>query len=69
MNKDENPLGYSDEWQAYKDDYSNHEFDIKLHDGRVIENCYPNAGQFQPFSTNDSYDEKDVAEIRFSNNP
>lgn len=65
----ENIMGYSDEWQPYKNDYDKFEYDIKLFDGEVIENCYPNGGNFTPLETNDHYDGRDVKEIRFSNNP
>lgn len=70
--KKENFCGYSDEWQPYKGDYDKFEYDIKLKDGTVVENCYPNAGKFNSIS--DTHKGKDfseelVSEIRFSNAP
>lgn len=65
-----NTCGYSDEWQPYIGDYD--EYDIKLKDGTVVENCYPNGGKFNPISDlhdNQSFDGSQVAEIRFSENP
>lgn len=68
----ENTCNYSDEWQPYINDYDKFEYDVKLFDGRVIENCYPNAREFNSISV--EYDaigfhESLVTEIRFSNNP
>lgn len=65
----ENSMGYSDEWQLYKGDYDKFEYDIKLSDDKIIENCYPNGGDFTPLESNDHYNGKSVKEIRFSNNP
>ncbi len=68
----ENTCNYSDNWQPYKDDYDKFEYDIKLHDGRVIENCYPNARKFNSISDtyeDQQFDETLVSEIRFSHNP
>lgn len=67
-----NPCGYSDKWQPYIGDYSKHEFDIILNDGREIWNCYPNARKFGALGgPNDgqSFHEDLVAEIRFSQRP
>lgn len=64
----ENQLGYSDDWQPYRG-YEKYEYDIKLFTDEVVENCYPNAGEFTPFSSNRGYDESRVIEIRFSNRP
>ena len=36
----------NDEWQEYDGNYEKVEYDIKLTDGTVIENCWPNAGTF-----------------------
>ncbi|MDQ5929995.1 MAG: hypothetical protein QG594_1778 [Bacteroidota bacterium] len=68
----ENNCKYSDEWQPYIGDYDKFEYDIKLQDGTVVENCYPNGGKFNSISDEherQSFDEKDVAEIRFSQRP
>lgn len=46
----ENNIGYSDDWQPYTGDYDKFEYDIKLIDGTVVENCYPNAGEFNSIS-------------------
>jgi hypothetical protein len=68
----ENTMNYSDEWQPYLGNYDKFEYDIKLKDGTVVENCYPNAGKFN--SVSDEHDgqffnEELVSEIRFSNTP
>lgn len=68
----DNTCGYSDEWQSYKGDYDKYEYDIKLKDGTIIENCYPNGGNFNSISDEhdtQSFPEMDVEEIRFSQNP
>ncbi len=65
----ENTMGYSDEWQPYKGDYDKFEYDVKLKNGKILENCYPNADKFNVLSTNINVDGSDVKEIRFSNNP
>lgn len=68
----ENTCGYSDEWQPYINDYDKYEYDIKLQDGTVIENCYPNGGLFNSHSdvnSGEDFNETEVAEIRFSQNP
>ena len=68
----DNTCNYSDEWQPYIGDYDKYEYDVKLKDGRVIENCYPNAGKFNSISPEhdrQSFDENDVVEIRFSQKP
>lgn len=65
----ENSCNYSDQWQSYVGDYDKFEYDIKLTDGTIVENCYPNADSFTPFDTNKSYSARKVAEIRFSNKP
>lgn len=63
-------MGYSDEWQPYKGDYDKFEYDIKLADGSVVVNCYPNAGTFTPLQDQENIvNEKDVTEIRFSEAP
>lgn len=65
----DNTCNYSDEWQPYMGDYDKFEYDIQLFDGRIIENCYPNAGKFNPLMNNDQYLETEVDKIRFSQNP
>jgi hypothetical protein len=42
----DNTCNYSDEWQPYISDYDKYEYDVKLKDGTIVENCYPNAGKF-----------------------
>jgi hypothetical protein len=67
-----NNCNYSDEWQPYINDYDKFEYDIKLKDGTVVENCYPNGGIFNSISDlHDGwvFEEIEVAEIRFSENP
>jgi hypothetical protein len=45
-----NTLGYSTEWEPYRkeDGYDKLEYDVMLKDGKIITNCYPNAGFFMP---------------------
>jgi hypothetical protein len=65
----ENTCNYSDEWQPYIGDYDKYEYDIKLKDGTIVENCYPNAGAFHSISDNhngQSFAKSLVSEIRFS---
>lgn len=67
-----NNMGYSDDWQPYTGDYDKFEYDIKLIDGTVVENCYPNAGEFNSISdkhNNQSFKEELITNIRFSNAP
>lgn len=67
-----NTCNYSDEWQPYIGDYDKYEYDIKLKDGTLIENCYPNGGLFNSISDEhdtQAFDEKEVVEIRFSQRP
>lgn len=65
-----NTCEYSDNWQPYIGDYDKFEYDVKLANGTIIENCYPNAGKFAPmFSNENKVLETDVVEIRFSNSP
>lgn len=68
----DNTCNYSDEWQPYIGDYDKYEYDLRLKDGTIVENCYPNAGSFSSIS--DKHDQQefngeDVAEIRFSEKP
>lgn len=68
----DNTCGYSDNWQPYIGDYDKYEFDIKLKDGTIVENCYPNAGKFNSISDEHNgkqFLEEEVVEIRFSQNP
>ena len=63
---------YSDNWEAYQGEYWKREYDIKLKDGTIVENCYPNGGKFNSISdehNQQDFDEKDVVEIRFSHRP
>lgn len=64
----ENTLNYSDEWQPYIG-YDKFEYDIKLIDGTILENCYPNAGEFEDLRTRKTASESEVIGIRFSQNP
>lgn len=67
-----NTCNYSDNWQPYLGDYDKFEYDIILKDGTIVENCYPNGGMFNSMSdlhNNQYFDEKEVVEIRFSQNP
>ena len=69
---EDNSCNYSKEWQPYKMDYDKFEYDIKLKDGMIIQNCYPNAGWFNSIDpkykngASGKFSEKDVAEIRFT---
>ncbi len=68
----ENNCNYSDNWQPYINDYDKFEYDVKLKDGTIVENCYPNGGKFNSISDlhdGQSFDESEVLEIRFSQNP
>ena len=68
----ENSNNYSDEWQPYIGDYDKFEYDVKLKDGTIVENCYPNGGIFNSISgehNKQGFDENDVVEIRFSQKP
>ena len=65
----ENTCNYSDEWQAYVGDYDKFEYDIKLIDGTIIENCYPNGGCFNSIVNDCKVQESLVFQIRFSQNP
>lgn len=68
----ENTCNYSDEWQPYIGDYDKFEYDIRLKDGTIVENCCPNAGKFNSISDEHDqmqFDEADVSFIRFSEKP
>ena len=65
----DNHMGYSDSWQPYLGDYDKFEYDIKLKSGEYIMNCYPNGGLFNVLDSNDAYEENNIAEIRFSQEP
>jgi hypothetical protein len=68
----ENNCNYSDNWQPYINDYDKFEYDVKLKDGTIVENCYPNGGKFNSISdlhNEQSFDETEVLEIRFSEKP
>lgn len=68
----DNNCNYSDNWQPYIGDYDKFEYDIKLHDGTIVENCYPNGGLFNSISdehNEQAFPEDLVVEIRFSNAP
>jgi len=68
----QNTCNYSDNWQPYIGDYDKFEYDIKLKDGTIVENCYPNARMFGSISDNhdqQQFDENEVVEIRFSQKP
>lgn len=68
----ENTCNYSDEFQPYKMSYDKFEYDIKLKDGTIVENCYPNAGKFNSLSNEydgKQFKENEVDEIRFTHNP
>lgn len=68
----ENNCNYSENWQPYINDYDKFEYDVKLKDGTIVENCYPNGGKFNSISDlhdGQCFDEIEVSEIRFSQNP
>ena len=56
------------EWSRFDGDYEKSMQDIKLHDGRVIFKCWPNAGAFSCFSNNDQPDilYADIAFVRLT---
>jgi len=63
---------YSDEWEPYQGEYWKREYDIKLKDGTIVENCYPNARKFNSISEQhdqQQFEEDQVLEIRFSDKP
>jgi len=67
-----NTCNYSDNWQPYINDYDKFEYDIRLKDGTIVENCYPNGGKFNSISdlhNGQLFDESEVSEIRFSERP
>lgn len=66
-----NTCGYSDNWQSYKNDYDKFEYDIKLLDGTIVYNTYPNSGRFNVLYGNkdESYPESQVLEIKFAERP
>lgn len=67
-----NSCNYSDNWQPYIGDYDKFEYDILLKDGTIVENCYPNGGEFNSISDlhdQQSFNEANILEIRFSHNP
>jgi hypothetical protein len=62
---------YNFDWQPYTE-YEKQEYDIKLKDGRVVFNCYPNAGKFHSHChkyNGQVFEESEVAEIRLSHIP
>lgn len=68
----DNTCNYSDNWQPYISDYDKFEYDVKLKDGTIVENCYPNGGEFNSISDlhdGQFFNERDVMEIRFSQRP
>jgi len=67
-----NSCNYSDNWQPYTGEYDKFEYDIKLKDGTIVENCYPSAGKFisiSPQHDQQSFADTLVEEIRFSEKP
>jgi len=36
----------NNKWQEYLGDYEKQEYDIRLFDGTIYHNCWPNAGFF-----------------------
>jgi len=66
-------MKYTNEWQEYDHEYGydKQEYDIELNTGKIIKNCYPNAGKFMSFhpkTENKSYFESKVVKIRLSKN-
>ncbi len=66
-------MKYTKKWSNYDYEYGydKQEYDIKLYTGEIIYNCYPNAGKFNSFhhlTEQKSYNEKNVIEIRLSEN-
>lgn len=65
-------MRYTKEWSQYDHyyGYDKAEYDIILFDGRVVFNCYPNAGIFNSFNldTKGQYSESEVKQIRLSKN-
>lgn len=56
------------EWSRFTGDYEKSMQDIKLHDGKVILKCWPNAGAFHCFSENGRAETpySDVAFVRLT---
>ena len=70
--KKDNFCHYSTEWQPYIMDYDKFEYDIKLKDGSIYCNCYPNAQKFNSIDpkykngASGQFHESLIAEIRFT---
>lgn len=70
--KIDNTCNYSKDWQPYIGEYDKFEYDIKTRDGKVVTNCYPNAGTFISMTEKNEDRhvlQEDVVEIRFSEKP
>ncbi len=53
------------EWIPWDGNYVKEFYDIKLHDGKVLRNCWPNAGRMHDLHGNGrQYRKEDVAAIR-----
>lgn len=57
------------DWKPYTGDYDKRWYDIKLKDGRVYKDCWPNAGTFHPWGEDDYIQGDRVAEVRETDDP
>lgn len=56
-------------WLPYKNRYEKRYYDIKLKDGRVFNDCWPNAGCFHALKAGRCIEGSEVAEIKKVNDP
>jgi len=63
-------MKYDEKWSDYDHSYGydKQEYDIELRDGKIVFNCYPNAGIFRSYNkeTKGEYLEQDISRIRLS---
>lgn len=61
------------EWKPYSGSYDKSWYDLKLTNGRIVRDCWPNAGRFHSFHEEDQFlgyiDGDRVAEIQEVDNP
>lgn len=57
------------DWIKYPGEYEKRWYDIKLFNGTIYKDCYPNAGTFHPMGTNLRIKEADVAEYKEVDDP
>jgi len=65
-----NNAGYSDEWQEFTGNYDAFEYDLRLHNGEIVRNCFPGPGIFECASQeNRLINHEEIGDIRFSELP